>query len=82
MRELMDKLGVQLQPASAVASAAALLMADTARNGQAIHVQCSKYQEIDEAILFPAVDKIRGPNYPSEDEVLRRALVVLAGGEA
>ncbi|KAJ4387366.1 hypothetical protein N0V93_007957 [Gnomoniopsis smithogilvyi] len=82
MRELMDKLGVELQPASAVARAAALLMADSSRNGQAIHVQCGKYQEIDEAVLFPAVDKIRGLNYPSEDEVLRRALTVLGGGEA
>lgn len=57
-------------------------MADTARSGQAIHVQCGKYQEIDEAILLPAADTIRGPDYPAEDDVLRRALAVLAGGEA
>ncbi|CAN8105334.1 unnamed protein product [Discula destructiva] len=82
MKELMDKLGVELQTPSAVGRAAALLMADTARNGQTIHVQCGKYQEIDEAILLPTFDKIRGPDYPSEDEVFRRAMTVLAGGEA
>lgn len=57
-------------------------MADSARNGQAIHVQCGKYQEIDEAILLPAAERIRGPEYPAEDDVLKRALAVLAGGEA
>lgn len=57
-------------------------MADTARNGQAIHVQCGKYQEIDEAMLLPVAERIRGPDYPAEDDVLKMALAVLAGDEA
>ncbi|KAF3763427.1 NAD(P)-binding protein [Cryphonectria parasitica EP155] len=80
LKEIMAKINVEIQPASAVGRAAALLMADTARNGQAIQVQTGKYKEIDESTLLPAAEAIRGPDYPAEDDVLRRALEVLAAG--
>ncbi|KPM35462.1 hypothetical protein AK830_g11093 [Neonectria ditissima] len=82
LKGLMAKIGVELQPASAVARGAVLLMADESRNGHVIHVQCSKYKEIDEAVLLPAFKSILGPDYPSEDEVLRRLTEVMMAGQA
>lgn len=82
LKATLDTVGVDVQPASAVAYATALLMADDARNGHAIHVQQGRFQEIDEAILLPAADKIRGPDYMAEDEVLKRALEVMAAQAA
>ncbi|KAK1967705.1 short chain dehydrogenase [Colletotrichum sublineola] len=72
MKDVMEKLGVEIQSAEAVARCAALLMADHSRNGHVIHVQLGKYKEIDESVLLPAFESIKGPDYPSEDEVLRR----------
>lgn len=82
LKETLDALGVEVQPASAVAHAAALLMADETRNGQAIHVQQGKFKEIDEALLLPMAEKIRGPDYMAEDEVLRRALELMTAQAA
>ncbi|KAK7426753.1 hypothetical protein QQZ08_006789 [Neonectria magnoliae] len=82
LKGLMAKIGVELQPASAVARGAALLMADESRNGNVIHVQCGKYKEIDESVLLPAFKSILGPDYPSEDEVLRRLTEVMTAGQA
>ncbi|KAK7414012.1 hypothetical protein QQX98_007123 [Neonectria punicea] len=82
LKGLMAKIGVELQPASAVARGAALLMADESRNGNVIHVQCGKYKEIDESVLLPAFKSILGPDYPSEDEVLRRLTEVMMAGQA
>lgn len=78
LQQILDGLGVEGQPASAVAHAAVLLMADEKRNGHAIHVQQGKFKEIDEAILLPAAEAIRGPDYPAEDDVLKRALDFMA----
>ncbi|KAK1709982.1 hypothetical protein CaCOL14_011827 [Colletotrichum acutatum] len=72
LKGLMAKIGVEIQTAEAVARGAAYLMADTTRNGNVIHVQLGKYKEIDEAVLLPAFESIKGPDYPGEDEVLRR----------
>ncbi|KAK1997307.1 short chain dehydrogenase [Colletotrichum falcatum] len=72
LKGLLAKVGVQVQTAEAVARGAALLMADSSRNGHVIHVQLGRYKEIDESLLLPAFESIRGPDYPSEDEVLRR----------
>ncbi|KAK1448646.1 short-chain dehydrogenase [Colletotrichum melonis] len=72
LKGLMAKIGVEIQTAEAVARGAAYLMADTSRNGNVIHVQLGKYKEIDEAVLLPAFESIKGPDYPGEDEVLRR----------
>ncbi|KAK7911968.1 hypothetical protein PG985_014449 [Apiospora marii] len=81
LRGLMEKIGVEIQPASAVARAAALLMADTSRHGNLLHVSCGKYKEIDDAVLLPAFDTIKG-DYPGEDDVLERLMAVMAGGQA
>lgn len=80
LKGLMKKIGVELQPAEAVARGAALLMADASRNGQVIHVQLGKYKEIDESVLLPAFESIKGPDYPGEDEVFRRLQEVLFAG--
>ncbi|KAK1470697.1 short-chain dehydrogenase [Colletotrichum cuscutae] len=72
LKGLMAKIGVEIQTAEAVARGAAYLMADTSRNGNVIHVQLGKYKEIDEAVLLPAFESIKGLDYPGEDEVLRR----------
>ncbi|KAK7734023.1 hypothetical protein SLS53_008018 [Cytospora paraplurivora] len=81
LRKIMDEINVEVQSAESVAKAAALLMIDSSRKGELIHVQRGKYQEIDQAILLPAADKIR-QDYPAEDDVLRRALAVLAAQAA
>ncbi|KAK7703425.1 hypothetical protein SLS64_009094 [Diaporthe eres] len=82
LEDIMAKIGVEVQPASAVARAAALLMADAGRHGQSIHVQCGRFKEIDEAVILPVAEAIRGPDYPAEDWVLARAMEVLAEGAA
>lgn len=82
LEDLMAKIGVEVQPASAVARAAALLMADGARHGQSIHVQQGRFKEVDEAVILPVAEAIRGPDYPSEDWVLARAMEILAEGAA
>ncbi|OHW96417.1 short chain dehydrogenase [Colletotrichum incanum] len=74
LRGLMEKIGFEIQPPEAVARGAALLMADSSRNGHVIHVQLGKYKEIDESILLPAFESINGPDTLSEDEVLRRVI--------
>ncbi|KAM6535739.1 hypothetical protein FALCPG4_005281 [Fusarium falciforme] len=82
LKGLLEAIGVELMPASAVARGAALLMADESRNGNLIHVQLGKYKEIDEAVLLPAFESIKGPDYPSEDEVLRRLQELAASNKA
>lgn len=77
LKQIMDGLKVEVQSSESVAKAAALLMVDSSRKGELIHVQRGKYREIDQAILLPAADQIR-QDYPAEDDVLRRALAVLA----
>ncbi|OHF03111.1 short-chain dehydrogenase [Colletotrichum orchidophilum] len=80
LKGLMAKIGVEIQTAEAVARGAAYLMADASRNGNVIHVQLGKYKEIDEAVLLPAFESIKGPDYPGEDEVLRRLQEVMMAG--
>ncbi|GKT44318.1 short-chain dehydrogenase/reductase ATR9 [Colletotrichum spaethianum] len=80
LKGLMEKVGVEIQPANAVARGAALLMADNSRNGHVIHVQLGRYKEIDESVLLPAFESIKGPDYPSEDEVLRRIQELMMSG--
>ncbi|ROV99712.1 hypothetical protein VSDG_02948 [Cytospora chrysosperma] len=77
LKETMALIGVEVQSALSVARAAAMLMVNTSRKGELIHVQRGKYQEIDEACLLAAVDDIR-KDYPAEDDVLSRALAVMA----
>ncbi|RYP68523.1 hypothetical protein DL771_006600 [Monosporascus sp. 5C6A] len=82
LKEMMETVGVEIQPASAVARAAAYLMVDGSRQGHVIHVQRGKYKEIDEAVLLPAFESIRGKDYPSEDDVLRRLKALAAGAQS
>jgi hypothetical protein len=73
----MDAIGVELQPASAVARGAALVMADASRHGNVIYIERGRYKEIDDAVLLPAHAKsIIGEGYPFEDEVLARVLAL------
>ncbi|CAJ2503971.1 Uu.00g113650.m01.CDS01 [Anthostomella pinea] len=60
LKGMMQRIEVELQPAAAVARAAALLMADGARHGQLVYVERGRYKEIDDAVLLPAEDGIRG----------------------
>ncbi|KAH8652248.1 hypothetical protein BX600DRAFT_472176 [Xylariales sp. PMI_506] len=82
LKDLMAAINVEIQPASAVARAAALVMADPSRHGQVIYVARGRYKEIDESVLLPAADQITGDDYPAEDEVLRRLLEVVAASTA
>ncbi|RYP17431.1 hypothetical protein DL765_004519 [Monosporascus sp. GIB2] len=82
LKAMMDVIGVELQPASAVARAAAYLMVDGSRHGHVIHVQRGKYKEIDEAVLLPAFESIKGKDYPGEDDVLRRLEALMADAQA
>ncbi|GAP89882.2 putative (-)-trans-carveol dehydrogenase [Rosellinia necatrix] len=60
--------GVEPQPASAVARAAALLMADRARRGHLVHVARGVYTEADEALLLPAYASLMPAGARPEDE--------------
>ncbi|RYP21955.1 hypothetical protein DL767_009158 [Monosporascus sp. MG133] len=82
LKESMEAISVELQPASAVARAAAYLMVDGSRQGHVIHVQGGKYKEIDEAVLLPAFESIKGKGYPDDNDVLRRLEALMAGAQA
>lgn len=76
MKPLLSKIGVETQPASALACATGLLMADTSRNGHMIHVEYGKYKEIDQAVLLPLFESIKCPDCPSEDEVFEKLVEI------
>jgi hypothetical protein len=56
--DLMAAQNVASQPPEVVADAACLLMADEARNGQAIYIGKGKMKEVEESILIPAACEI------------------------
>ncbi|KAH7190340.1 hypothetical protein BKA60DRAFT_472528 [Fusarium oxysporum] len=78
LKSLLNSINVDVQPASVVARCAVYLMADTTMNGQVVHVQRGKYAEVDTAVLIPAYRKIKGDDYPSEDEVFERLAAAAA----
>ncbi|KAK2666992.1 Short-chain dehydrogenase/reductase SDR [Fusarium oxysporum f. sp. vasinfectum] len=78
LKSLLNSINVDVQPASVVARCAVYLMADTTMNGQVVHVQGGKYTEVDKAVLIPAYRKIKGDDYPSEDEVFERLAAAAA----
>ncbi|EXM15830.1 hypothetical protein RAB80_003812 [Fusarium oxysporum f. sp. vasinfectum] len=78
LKSLLNSINVDVQPASVVARCAAFLMADTTIHGQVVHVQRGKYTEVDKAVLIPAYRKIKGDDYPSEDEVFERLAAAAA----
>lgn len=81
LKAALDAIQVDCQPASAVARAAALLMADATRHGQLVHVSRGRYKEIDRSVLLPAFDQIRG-DVPLEDDVLERLDALKAAAAA
>ncbi|KAI1344503.1 NAD(P)-binding protein [Xylariaceae sp. FL0016] len=82
LKGLMAAIDVEIQPALAVAKGAVYMMADKSKLGDLLYIQKGKYKEIDASVLQPAVQSIRGADYPSEDEVLRRLEVLAAGAQA
>ena len=61
-----------------VARCVAYLMADTSRHGNVIYVSNGKYMEIENMVLWPAYETIKGEVSLSDDEVLKR-IFALAG---
>ncbi|RGP74455.1 short-chain dehydrogenase [Fusarium longipes] len=72
LKMLLGAINVELQPASVVSRCTAFLMADESRNGQLVHSERGKFKEIDEALYLPLFGKVKGEDYPFEDDVLRR----------
>ncbi|KAH6645031.1 short chain dehydrogenase [Truncatella angustata] len=73
LKGLLAAINVDLQPASVVARAAALMIADKSRHGNVIYIERGTYKEIDDAVLLPAhANQIIGEGYPFEDDVLAR----------
>ncbi len=82
LKDLINSVGVDVQSSLSVARGAAVLMADASRNGNLLHVQGGKYKEIDDSVLLPAYESIKGKDYPAEDEVLRRLEEAAAAAQA
>ncbi|KAF2170830.1 hypothetical protein M409DRAFT_18803 [Zasmidium cellare ATCC 36951] len=59
-QDLVDKAGVEWQPAEAVGRQVAYLMSDGARNGQFIYSSGGRNYEIEESVLLPAARKACG----------------------
>ncbi|KAI4599244.1 hypothetical protein KJ359_002203 [Pestalotiopsis sp. 9143b] len=78
LKQKMDRIGVEVQPTSAVARAALLMMAEPARHGQVVYVGRGRYKEIEAAVLLPAFESIKGDDYPSEDDVFRQLSEIAA----
>ncbi|KAF4335349.1 (-)-trans-carveol dehydrogenase [Fusarium beomiforme] len=78
LKSLLNTINIEVQPACIVARCAVYLMANTTMNGQVVHVQRGKYAEVDKAVLLPAYRKIKGDDYPSEDEVFERLAAAAA----
>ncbi|EGU87757.1 hypothetical protein FOXB_01725 [Fusarium oxysporum f. sp. conglutinans Fo5176] len=79
LKSLLESIDVEVQAASVVARCAAYLMVDSLKNGQLIHVQHGRCREVDESVLLPAYEeKIKGIDFPSEDEVLKRLVASAA----
>ncbi|KAI0535004.1 short chain dehydrogenase [Xylaria digitata] len=70
VQQLFNQFGIYTQPASAVARAAANLMADESRRGHLIHVDHGIYKEVDEALLLPAYHTLPHKETTNEDEAM------------
>ncbi|EXK24249.1 hypothetical protein FOMG_19015 [Fusarium oxysporum f. sp. melonis 26406] len=78
LRQQAEGGSIVITKSATVARCAVYLMADTTMNGQVVHVQRGKYAEVDTAVLIPAYRKIKGDDYPSEDEVFERLAAAAA----
>ncbi|KAI1253752.1 hypothetical protein MGN70_004145 [Eutypa lata] len=76
--KLMNDLGVTGQTPSVVARGAALLMADDTRKAHLLRIDQGKYEEIDEAVLLPAYERIVGEAV-MEDATLARMMEAMGG---
>lgn len=72
---IMKGISHQAQDGLVVARAAAYLMVDASRQGNAVFVGDGKYKEIENAVLLPAYNSIKGDG-PSDDEILGRILAL------
>ncbi|KAI1342888.1 short chain dehydrogenase [Xylariaceae sp. FL0016] len=68
--KFLGEVGIECQPASAVARAVVVLMADESRAGHLIHIAHGRYKEIDEAVLLPALKSCLHENTFDEDTAL------------
>ncbi|KAK4501488.1 hypothetical protein PRZ48_007297 [Zasmidium cellare] len=59
-QEIVDRAGVEWQPAEVVGRQVAYLMADAGRNGQFIYSSGGRHYEIEESVLLPAARKACG----------------------
>lgn len=71
----MKAVSHQAQSPVVVARSAAYLMTTTDREGDVIFVSDGKFLEIEQAVLTPAYQSIRGEG-PSDDEILGRILAL------
>ncbi|GKU08040.1 trans-carveol dehydrogenase [Fusarium langsethiae] len=71
LKELLQGINVDVQPASVVARCAAYLMADSSKNGQLIHIKHGNCREVDEAVLLPTFQRQINGDSPSEDDSLK-----------
>lgn len=65
-REVLESIGATVQSADTVARSAALLMADTSRQGQLLYSQNGEITEIEEGLLQANKDITNGAT-PGED---------------
>ncbi|KAG4030821.1 hypothetical protein MFRU_011g02730 [Monilinia fructicola] len=72
---IMKAISHQAQSPVVVARSAAYLMTTTDREGDVIFVSDGKFLEIEQAVLTPAYQSIRGEG-PSDDEILGRILAL------
>lgn len=80
--KLMNAAGINVQPASAAAKSALILMADESRTGHLMHSEDEKFKEIELSILIPAAKAINGNQGPSEDEAMKRVEAAVAAAVA
>ena len=78
MDGIMKGISHEAQAPLVVARCVAYLMADTSRHGNVIYVSNGKYAEIENTVVWPAYETIKGEVNPSDDEVLKR-IFALAG---
>jgi hypothetical protein len=71
---IMKGISLEVQEPLVVARAVAYLMVDPSRHGEVIYVSDGKYKEIEKAVLWPALENIKGEGNPSDDEVLERIM--------
>lgn len=78
MDGIMKGISHEAQSPLVVARVVAYLMVDSSRHGEVVYVSDGKYKEIEKAVLWPALERIKGEGNPSDDEVLERIMGLAA----